>query len=84
MGVCQTTGGVGKTTVALNFAAEFSRRGEVVEVFDADPAGDAALVAGDKALSFSVTALLLEGAEVAAWAKSVKTSKADGVIIDAP
>jgi chromosome partitioning protein len=83
----QSKGGVGKTTAAINLAAELSRRGRSVRVFDADPAGHAASIGDDKRLSFPVDIHLLEEAEsapVATWVKHIRGCGADIVIIDAP
>jgi chromosome partitioning protein len=87
VGMVQSKGGVGKTTAAINLAAELSRRGRKVAVFDADPAGHAASIGDDKHLPFPVDLHLLEVADaapVAAWVKHLRASAADIVIIDAP
>jgi chromosome partitioning protein len=87
IGLASTKGGVGKTTICLNLAAELSRRGSRVVVLDADPAGHAAAVAAIGALPFKVTPLLLEEVEakaVAAWTKAARGAEADYVILDAP
>ena len=47
IGLVQSKGGVGKTTTAINLAAELARRGRTVIVVDADPARHATVVAGD-------------------------------------
>jgi len=85
IGLVQSKGGVGKTTTAINLAAELARRGRSVVVVDADPARHATGVAGDGRLSFKVETRLCESvAEVAAWARGVRAIKADFVIVDAP
>ena len=45
LALIQSKGGVGKTSTALNLAAELTRRGRRVAVVDADPAGHASSVA---------------------------------------
>jgi chromosome partitioning protein len=85
IGLVQSKGGVGKTTTAINLAAEFTRRGRSVVVVDADPARHASSIAADKRLPFQVITALCEAVEdVAGWAKAVRAIKADVVIVDAP
>ncbi len=85
IGLVQSKGGVGKTTTAVNLAAELVRRGHTVALLDADPAGHAAAIAEDGRLAFSVTSHLLEdGNGAAAWAKTVRGNTAEFVVIDAP
>jgi chromosome partitioning protein len=85
IGLVQSKGGVGKTTTAINLAAELARRGHKVSVVDADPAGHAAAIAEDGRLDFPVTAHLLEdGDQAVAWAKAVRAHDADFVLVDAP
>jgi chromosome partitioning protein len=85
IGLVQSKGGVGKTTTAVNLAAELTRRGRTVVVVDADPARHASAIGGDGRLPFSVETRLCEAvADVAAWAKGVRAIVADFVIVDAP
>jgi chromosome partitioning protein len=79
IGLVQSKGGVGKTTTAINLAAELARRGRAVVVVDADPARHATGVAGDGRLPFTVETRLCESvAEVAAWAKGIRAPRASG------
>jgi chromosome partitioning protein len=83
--MAQSKGGVGKTTCAINLAAELTRRGRSVVVIDADPARHASSVAAGERLAFQVVTALCEAVEdVAGWAKAVRAIKADFVIVDAP
>jgi chromosome partitioning protein len=85
IGLLQSKGGVGKTTTALNLAAELSRRGHRVRVYDADPAGHAASIAEDGRLPFAVTLHLLEKPEgLTAWARTIRSTDADFILVDAP
>lgn len=86
IGLASTKGGVGKTSIALNLAAELARRGSAVAVLDADPAGHAAAIV--KAGSFPFQARVheleeVDGATVSRWAKAVRGVEADYVIVDA-
>ena len=87
IGLAQSKGGVGKTTTALNLAAELHRRGHTVAVLDADPAAHATSIAEDGQLPFKVAPHLLEedaDAAVSAWVKAVRGQGTDFVLIDAP
>lgn len=85
LALIQSKGGVGKTSTALNLAAELSRRSKRVTVVDADPAGHASSVAADGKLPFTVETRLCEDVEsVAKWAKGVREISGDFVIVDAP
>lgn len=87
IGFVSQKGGVGKTTTALNLAAEFSRRGSSIILMDADPAGAAQAIADEGRLPFTVRTHLLEemtSKAVGAWAREVRQAKADFVILDAP
>ena len=87
IGLVQTKGGVGKTTTALNLAAELRRRERTVAVLDADPAAHAILVAEDGKLGFTVDSRPIEDvndAAVSTWAQHVRGQDADFTIIDAP
>jgi chromosome partitioning protein len=85
IGLVQSKGGVGKTTSAINLAAELARRGRSVVVVDADPARHATGIAADGRLPFRVETMLCEDVDaVAAWAKGVRAIKADFIIVDAP
>ena len=87
IGLAQTKGGVGKTTIGLNLAAELARRGQRAVMLDADPAAHAASIAEDGRLAFPVSAHLLESDDdklVAGWGREVRGQEADFVLIDAP
>ncbi|KMO21382.1 ParA family protein [Methylobacterium platani] len=85
IGLVQSKGGVGKTTTALNLAAELARRGHSVRVLDADPEANAAATAKLGRLPFAVAAHLIEGrSDAGAWAKVVKDGSADYTVVDAP
>jgi chromosome partitioning protein len=87
IGLVQSKGGVGKTTTALNVAAELTRRGHKVAVLDADPAGHAAMIGEDGNLPFSIQRHLLEHVEdkeVATWTRAIRNTGADFILIDAP
>ena len=60
IGFVQSKGGVGKTTTALNLGSELCRRGHVVLLIDADPAGSASLVGDEGKLPFVVKPMLIE------------------------
>lgn len=86
IGLCSTKGGVGKTSIALNLAAELARRGSQVVVLDADPAGHASFIAGRGTFAFEARAHQLDTPDakvVSAWSRAVRETVADFVIVDA-
>lgn len=87
LGLCQVKGGVGKSTIALNLAAEFVRRKKRVKVFDADPSGHASAFGKEEGCPFAVEGHLLEevdAATVKAWRDKIKGDSLDVAIVDAP
>ncbi|MBM1172833.1 ParA family protein [Microvirga arabica] len=87
IGLVSQKGGVGKTTAAINLAAELTRRGSTVAVMDADPAANALAVSGDGRLPFPVKPHLLDTDDdkaVGAWVRGVRAGGLDFVIVDAP
>jgi chromosome partitioning protein len=90
IGLVNQKGGVGKTTAALNIAAELSRRGSKILLLDADPAGAAQSIAEEGRLPFPVETHYLENEDVKdqhrvqRWVNQARQASADFVIIDAP
>lgn len=77
-------GGVGKSTLAVNLAAELAQ-GRRVHLIDADAQATAAEWLGMGALSFSAEALPLDDARDAErWVARVRAADADMVVIDLP
>lgn len=82
--VVQRKGGAGKTTVAINVAGDFIRRGHTVSVVDADPQASAHTWSLPHRLGFSVRPALPAGWRSVAWIKGIYKSETDFVIIDTP
>ena len=78
IGLVSQKGGVGKTTAALNLAAELARRGSKVAVLDADPAGAAVAVADDGRLYAAFQDDRLGDADVWLWSLAPGADGWDG------
>ena len=85
IGIIGRKGGVGKTTVAVHLAAEYTARRRRVMVVDADMQGSATYWADPGALPVPVVPLPLEDAsDVPTWSRDIAAMDADVVVIDAP
>jgi chromosome partitioning protein len=83
--VTQRKGGVGKTTIAVSIAAEFSKRGDDVVLLDADPLRSACQWAALGGLHFPVQEITFSARRpVADWAAAVRRVHNDIVVIDTP
>jgi chromosome partitioning protein len=83
--VAQGKGGVGKTTIAVNVAGEFSRRNFVVALVDSDPQASACKWAEPGNLEFPVYEIGLEDSarsSITRWVQDVRRVEAEIVIID--
>ena len=80
--VGQSKGGVGKTTIAINVAAEISRLGCSVTVIDFDPQRSAVMWAEPKRLDFTVREELLDDGNVTGWIRNILKLQTDIVVID--
>jgi chromosome partitioning protein len=78
----QLKGGVGKTTLAVCVAGELKARGHDVALIDADPRCSASRWADPGKLDFPVSQLVLGEHSVLTWAREVRRTKADYVVID--
>jgi chromosome partitioning protein len=83
--VAQRKGGVGKTTIAVSLAAEFSRRRANVILIDADPLRSACEWGGLGRLKFKIEEITFAPQQsVSQWASSVTRVAGDYILIDTP
>jgi chromosome partitioning protein len=83
--VAQGKGGVGKTTIAVNIAGEFSRRNFNVALVDSDPQASACKWAEPGNLEFPVYEIGLEDSarsSIATWVQEIRRIDAEIVVID--
>ena len=80
--VAQRKGGVGKTTLAVSFAAEARRRGRNVALIDGDSQISACRWAELGNLDFPVYELPLDNYSVSEWAREIGRVAADEIVID--
>lgn len=82
--LCQSKGGVGKTTLAVQLAGEVVRAGRSVTVVDADPQGSASRWAELRKLTFPVAPKVLLARHSPRWTRDVLKLRTDVVIVDTP
>ena len=80
--VAQRKGGVGKTTLSVAIAGEFSKRGFDVALIDSDTQRSASHWAELGNLHFPVYEIGLGGGSISKWALDVRGVKAAYVVID--
>jgi chromosome partitioning protein len=80
--VAQRKGGVGKTTLAVSFAAEARKRGRDVALIDGDSQMSACRWAELGNLDFPVYELPLDNCSVSDWACEVRRVVGDDIVID--
>jgi len=80
--VAQRKGGVGKTTLAVAIAGEFSKRGWDIALIDGDPQQSASHWAEPGNLHFPVYQITLGSESVSRWANDVRGVKSDYIVID--
>lgn len=80
--VAQQKGGVGKTTLSICVAGEYSRRNHDVVLVDSDPQRSASQWAEPGNLDFAVHEISLQDISVSTWARAVRDIDADIVVID--
>jgi chromosome partitioning protein len=80
----QSKGGVGKTTLAINFADELSIRNQSTMLVDADPQGNSAQWAAPHKLLFPVRHEVLLRHSSLIWVRDVLKSTTQHVVVDTP
>ena len=80
--VAQRKGGVGKTTLAISFAAEAKKRGRNVALIDGDSQISACRWAELGNLDFPVYELTLDNQSVSEWAREVRRIAGEDIVID--
>jgi chromosome partitioning protein len=80
----QSKGGVGKTTLAINFADELSVRNQSTTLVDADPQGNSTQWAAPNKLLFPVRHEVLLRHNSLIWVRDVLKSTTQHVVVDTP